>query len=147
MATEVVTEAVVPAPLARVWEVLVDTAAYSQWNPVIRGLRPRRALVAGAPARLTLALDERLPPLRIAVRLRCVDHRRQLSWVGGLPGLARGHHYFRIAAIDDETTRLVHGEAFDGMIAAGLWPLAARALTARYEALNQAIAGRCAALG
>ncbi|MEZ4454555.1 MAG: SRPBCC domain-containing protein [Nannocystaceae bacterium] len=142
----VVTEAVLSAPIALVWQVLTDTAAYPEWNPVIRSLEPRGPMVAGGRASLTIALLEGAPPLKIGVRFRCVDHERQIGWVGGIPGITQGHHYFCVAPERDGTTRLTHGENFTGLLAAAVRPFARPILTARYELTNRAIAERCAAL-
>ena len=54
MRTPPTAEVVIDAPLAAVWETMLDTAAYPQWNPfVVRADCPQPARV-GDPIRLTV---------------------------------------------------------------------------------------------
>ncbi|MCA9637325.1 MAG: SRPBCC domain-containing protein [Myxococcales bacterium] len=142
MAThEVVTEITIAAPPERVWQVLVDTAAYPQWNPLVRRLRHRGPLIAGARGLLSIELLPGRPPLLVPVRLRCVDRQRELSWTGGIPGVVVGLHYHRIVDGDARSTRLVHGERFEGALVPLLRPIRGQ-LQEGYARFNAALKAR-----
>ncbi|MEZ4382237.1 MAG: SRPBCC domain-containing protein [Nannocystaceae bacterium] len=145
MSHEIVTEFTIPAPPERVWRVLLDTAAYPEWNPLIPQLRYRGDLVAGRRALLTIAAAPRGPRLVVPIRVRCVDYLREFSWEGG-PALLRGTHYHRIVASDGTSTRLRHGERFRGALASALWPRLEPRLAPAYRRFNDALIDRVAAL-
>lgn len=145
MEREILTELEIPAPVERVWQVLTDSAAFPRWNPVVRRLRHRGPLLAGAPALLTIELLPGRPPLVIPIRIRCVDHHRELSWEGGAGPLIRGVHYFRVARLAADRTCFSHGERFSGPLVPLLWPALEPVLRRSYSAFNEALAARVAA--
>jgi len=146
MEHSVVTEFTIAAPRERVWRVLADTAAYPQWNPLIRRLRHRGALVAGRRALISVELISGRSPLWIPVRLRCVDHLRELSWEGGVSSLVHGLHFHRLEDVDDGSTRVVHGETFSGMLTPLLRRRLEPLLRAGYDRFNQALTARAESL-
>ncbi len=103
----------IDAPPETVWEVLTDFAAYPEWNPFMT--------VEGAPRtgeRLTVRLT---PPGGRATTFRptvLVADGTELRWRGKLlvPGLYDGEHVFTLEERESDTTHLVHGEAFSGVL-------------------------------
>ena len=134
------TSAFIPAPPQRVWDVLIDFAAYPDWNPLV--LRAEGRAAAGARVRLLLAhpdLSGRKGWLWCKVDEWCPGER--LGWTGGPWPILRGHHWF---SLSDEKggTRLTHGENLTG-----LYPWLHRHTLGRrfrpgYEALNEALRRR-----
>jgi hypothetical protein len=126
------------APVALVWQVLSDFEAYPQWNPCVRF---RGRPVVGAKVPITLQLMGRSFPF--SVRVETMDEQRELRWRGGPRGLMTGTHYFKIRALTDGTTEMVHGERFEGLAVSLTWPAVGRAFETFYERINQALLARC----
>ena len=104
----------IAAPPLVVWGVLVDFAAYPDWNPFIRRLQGE----ARVGARLEVTVQ---PPGSRAMTFKptvlAAEPGRELRWLGRvlLPGLFDGEHSFRL----DRTAsgcRLHHGETFRGIL-------------------------------
>lgn len=128
------------APAERVWSILTDFAAMPDWNPFIREISG--PLVEGG--RLSILV---VPPGRRGMRFRpiilALRAGRELRWRGRLllPGLFDGEHYFRLDALAEDRTRLVHGEIFSGIL---VGPLAGTlgATEAGIAAMNDALKAR-----
>ncbi len=128
----------IKAPVAVVWEVLSDFEAYPEWNPCVQF---RGNPVAGARVPLTLQLMGRSFPFSVMVE--AIDEQRELRWRGGPRRLMTGTHYFKIRAMDPETTEMVHGERFEGVAVRMTWPVVGRAFETFYERINEALIQRC----
>jgi hypothetical protein len=141
MSKQLRTEIDVAATPERVWQVLTDFDAYSQWNPFMTEASGRP--VPGQ--RLTIRMQPdggRAMTFRPTVR-EAVPQRR-LRWLGHLlvPGIFDGEHSFTIEPLDDGTVRLVQREDFRGVLV----PLLARSLDRRtlpaFERMNRALKQR-----
>jgi hypothetical protein len=114
-------EVEISAPPERVWRVLTDFSAYSQWNPFIR--RACREVRQGE--RLEVCVQ---PPDGRAMTFRptvlIAEPSRELRWLGHLwlPGLFDGEHAFLIEPLGDERVRLVQREkAIERTLRVSLW--------------------------
>jgi hypothetical protein len=141
MSKQLRTEIDVAATPERVWQVLTDFDAYSQWNPFMTEASGRPVL----GERLTIRMQPdggRAMTFRPTVR-EAVPQRR-LRWLGHLlvPGIFDGEHSFTIEPLDDGTVRLVQREDFRGVLV----PLLARSLDRRtlpaFERMNRALKQR-----
>lgn len=109
------TEILIEAPPSAVWEVLVDLKGYSDWNPLIPSAEGRVAVGERLINRLT-------PPggkaMTFKPTITVVDVERTFEWLGRLfvPGLFDGRHRFELHRTEDGGTRLVHSEAFSGLL-------------------------------
>jgi hypothetical protein len=132
----------IAAPVRRVWSILMDFDAYPGWNPFIRGIvgqpNPGTTLlvtiqpVGGRAMTMSPTVLSRVP-------------EREFRWKGKLvlPGIFDGEHCFRLSAVTDVSTRLVHEEFFTGWLV----PVAMRGrlkagTVAGFEAMNQALKAR-----
>ena len=117
---ELRTEVEIDAPRERVWQVLMDFSAYSDWNPFI-------TRISGAPEKgnslvVTLRRSEgRESTFR--PRVICYRPQKEFRWVGSLftGWVFRGEHFFELQTLDfgdgdAERTRLIHGENFSGIL-------------------------------
>jgi hypothetical protein len=134
---EVRTTAIAKAPADAVWARLIETNVWSRWNESLAGLRGD--IREGEKVRLVVSAKGGRK-LEIPVRVEAVEAGRELRWSGGVAGLMRGTHYFRLEPIDDTHTRITHGERFDGAIAAVSWPLLAGPLEALYQQITDRLA-------
>src|SRR5580658_6487094 len=112
---EISTQLEIAAPLERVWHVLTDFAAYSQWNPFIRQLSGE--LKVGAVLWMqTLFFGSKI--MKFRARVTRLEPGRELRWLGHffVPRLFDGEHAFRLEPQTAESTRLVHFEIFSGLL-------------------------------
>lgn len=133
------TSLVIDASVDAIWKVLTDFASYDAWNPVVKKARGRASV--GADLDFVLQIG----PLKAPIAARVVEaDGRELRWEGprvrALSPIARGSHYFRLEALDETRTRLVHGEDFGGPVFALPWKVLGPQLEKSYAALNRALA-------
>ena len=141
MSKSLVSQIDIDAGPERVWQVLVDLAAYPEWNPFI--VRAEGKLEEGS--RLTLRMQPvgaRGVTLRPTVLEATAGHR--LRWLGriAVPGIFDAEHVFTIQAREGGGTRLVQSEEFRGLLV----PLMARSLDRHtlpaFGAMNEALKQR-----
>lgn len=136
------TEALIPAPPARVWAVLTDFARYHEWNPL--------NIAASGEARLggkihTTFLNPAGKPgatITQTVTLTQFEPCSALAWSGVVPLLFHGTHLFRLEPVG-EGTKLIHGENLGGLIAMTFSAeQLERDFRPHYVAVNEALAKR-----
>jgi hypothetical protein len=135
---ELVTEVLLDAPPARVWEVLTDGARYSAWNPFIRSMIGE--MVVGGRLENTMTPGGGAPMTFRPTILAC-EPGRELRWLGtlGVRRIFDGEHRFELHDLGDGRTRLVHAERFRGV---ALWVMDVERFRADFEAMNRALAAR-----
>lgn len=99
----------IQAPAARVWEVLVDTAAWPEWDPSCD--RIEGTVAAGATIKAFSKLSPgRAFPLKVAELVP----RQRMVWSGGMPlGLFRGVRSFTLVP-EGNGTKFALREVFSG---------------------------------
>ena len=112
---EIHTEIEIDAAPDRVWAVLADVGAYSEWNPFLRSVRGD--LKPGGRLEVIARVEDG-PTLIFRPRILCVDPPRELRWRGALllPGLFKGEHIFRIEPAGEGCSRFLHSEKFVGLL-------------------------------
>ena len=124
-----------------VWEILMDFAAYPDWNPFVRE-------ITGKPSegeQLTVHLQN--PGGRAMTFTPIVTEAapdRAFSWLGklGFKGVFDGHHHFKIEAIDDTQVRFTQSEDFSGALVPVLWAMVSKKTRAGFDAMNAALKER-----
>jgi hypothetical protein len=137
------TEALVPASPERVWEVLTDFKAFPEWNPLVLEARG----VAEPGARVHLLVPHLASPgktVRIPARIIRFEPGRELAWVGGVPGIFRGEHYWSLSPVQGGT-RLQHGERLSGLVPRIWGRRKIEGFRAAYMAHNAALVARLGA--
>src|SRR6266498_5213608 len=109
MTKQLRTQIDIQASPERVWQVLTDFGAYSQWNPFMVQASGR----AAQGERITIRMrPEGGRAMTFRPTVREATARRRLSWLGHLvlPGLFDGEHSFTIEPLgegrDRKSTRL-----------------------------------------
>jgi hypothetical protein len=134
------TEIGILAPAERVWDILIDTDRWAQWNPF-------------AKASGTFAVGERVtvtltPPGKSAMTIRPAVVRlepgRELKWLGhlGIKGLFDGEHGFRVVPEDVGRCRFEHFEVFAGALVVPIMWMVGDATRQGFEAMNRALKQR-----
>jgi hypothetical protein len=105
----------IEAPVETVWRVLIDFAAYPEWNPFMR--KAEGELVAGGQIAVTMQ-----PPGHRASsfrpRLLSVKPGRSFRWLGHVlvPGIFDGEHIHEIEPLGPGRARYVQRELFHGVL-------------------------------
>lgn len=135
------TEIEINTPAERVWEVLTDLAAYTEWNPMIR--RASGELKTGS--RLTIYFN---PPgskgTTFHPKLLTVEPNRELRWQGqpGIPGIIESQHFFNITTISANKVHLAHDIIFYGLIIPFIRKIVIRSSEGPFVAMNRALKKR-----
>lgn len=131
------TEIEIEASASRVWSLLTDFIHMPSWNPFIKEISGN--LAEGETLSVRVA-----PPGKGAMQFKPVivalRPERELRWVGRVfaRGLFDGEHYFQLEPLDQDRTRLKHGEIFSGILVPVLsWMLPAT--QTGFEAMNGAL--------
>lgn len=138
------TEIGIGAPAARVWDVLMATDAWAEWNPFAKA---SGRFAVGERVSVTLT-----PPGKRAMTVRPaivkLDAGRELRWLGslGIRGLFDGEHGFRVAPEDVGRCRFEQFETFTGLLVAPIMWMVGDATRQGFEAMNRALKVRAEAV-
>jgi hypothetical protein len=141
---EVRTEIEIDATPARVWRVLTDFPAHSQWNPFVRSI----AGVPGQGQRLVVSVQpEGGKSMTFKPTVLAAEPDRQLRWLGHflVPGLFDGEHYFELTPHGEGRTTFVHGERFSGLLVFMAKSALEGGTRAGFVAMNKALKARAEA--
>jgi len=132
------TNITIKASSEKVWEKLIGFSAYPDWNPMIVQLDGE----AKAGSKVKFSVQQMSGKLQnFKARVLRAEPGKELRWVGGLPGILRGEHYFEIERTGENSCKFRHGEVFSGL----LIPLLKMFLEFKgrplYLALNNAMRG------
>lgn len=136
----------IPYPRRDVWAVLTDFTAYAEWNPVNVWADGEARLGARVPMRFVDAGGGMGKIIAQIVTITAFEPERRLEWVGRIPLLFTGRHFFELAP-SGEGTELKHGESLSGLIPLTFSAARIARQKAAYEAMNRALERRVAGLG
>lgn len=138
---EISTSIIIEATPEAVWEVLTNMGDYGDWNPFIQELSGH--LAEGAQLQVVIAPPGQ-SPMKFSPNVIRYEEGREFRWLGKLwfSGLFDGEHYFRLEPIDENNTRLVHGELFRGLLVRPILAMMGDNTTAGFEAMNKALKER-----
>jgi hypothetical protein len=128
-------------PPAQVWAVLTDFRAYSEWNPLNVWAEGDARPGARVAMRFVDAGGGRGKLIAQTVTITDCLPERRLEWVGRIPLLFTGRHFF-VLSLNDGGTELVHGEDLSGIIPMTFSGSRLERQTAAYEAMNVALGER-----
>lgn len=138
---QIITEQEISAPVNVVWEILMDTQNYHQWNPFITQFDGKVALGEKVDIKIE-------PPNKDAMNFSPVIDKlklnRRFCWTGKLilSGLFDGHHCFELQAESSNQTRLIQSEQFSGLIVSWVWSSMKGSTREGFESMNKALAKR-----
>jgi hypothetical protein len=98
-----------------VWRILIDFAAYDQWNPFINK-------IIGPPtegSKIDIYIETPSGKNRkYSPRITRVEEGRELRWFGksSLPGFLNAEHIFIIEELQPERVHFIQRELFDGLL-------------------------------
>ncbi len=133
----------IPYPPQQVWAVLADFKAYSQWNPLNVSAQGEARAGARVAMRFVDAGGGKGKIIAQTVTVTACEPGRRLEWVGRIPMLFTGRHFFGLAP-DEGGTNLLHGEDLSGLIPLTFSSDRIARQKAAYEAMNLALEHRVA---
>lgn len=89
-----VSESTIDAPLARVWQLMIEVDRWSWWNPALRDIS------VDGPVAVDMTFAWTNSNARIRSRFAVVDPPRELSWTGLFLG-AKAVHRNTLSGADD----------------------------------------------
>ena len=104
-------ELVIAAPPAAIWEVLTDTAAYGEWNPIF--VSAEGEFREGG----TVAYEMKNPDGEISdvePTVRKLVPEREINQFGGFSGILTFDHTWRLEPVD-AATRVIQHEEYRGV--------------------------------
>lgn len=138
MPHDVHTQIELEAPIGKVWSLLADINSWDTWTPIFNF--KMASLKPGGRALLLAKVGPAPAPL--PVKFDVVDKERELRWHGGVKGMLYGSHFLKLEKIDENRTRLIHGEEFSGLVISASWGLLGKQLPAAYKAFNRHLSRR-----
>lgn len=141
---QIVTTIDIEAPTGVVWDVLVDSDRFHEWNPMLQLVRGRFKKGALIVAKIRAGKF----PLVFDARITRYEPGRMLSWQGPsvklLHPVVQGEHSFELIDLGDGRTRFVHSERFDGMLmhVETLWAQVEKQLHVAYPKFDEALKRR-----
>ena len=126
------TEIIINAP--KVWEVLTNFKDYSSWNSFIVSIEgePKE----GTRLKNTLVLNGKKNVFKPKI-LKVVPNEH-FEWLGkGALGTFKGQHYFKLESLENNQTKLIHGEHFSGWLRGMIMKKIGKATQESFIKMNQ----------
>lgn len=141
-ARRIATEICIAQDVKHVWAVLVDFAAYGQWNPYI--VRIDGEARSGSVITVHAVRSETQTPQAQEIDLVSVAPYT-MRWQGGFPDRSEfaGDHWFMLEPAGPREARFKHFEHFSGARVPHFGPADEMAVVRNFERFNQALKARC----
>jgi hypothetical protein len=138
---ELYTAIEIDAPAGRVWTILTDLDAFTEWNPHVR--QAEGEVREGAKLRIRVEAEDGKGMTFKPTVIR-VDPQREFRWLGSLllPGIFDGEHIFEIIPSGDGRVRFVQREQFTGVLVPLMWKSLDTTTRQGFEDMNVALKKR-----
>ncbi len=137
------TEILINAPIAKIWNTLLDFDSYSEWNPFIQKIEGTPSV--GTKLKVTIKPHDGKPMVFKPVVQRLSDY--ELCWKGNLfvNGLFDGKHKFELIQETENTVKFIHSEIFTGLLSKPMFALIGKSSQIGFEQMNKALKELCEA--
>ena len=132
------TEIIINASISKVWKILMNFKDYPNWNPFIKKISG-----TGKTGEIldVIIQAEGQKPFKVKPTVLKNEHEKEFRWLGHLffKGLFDGEHYFKLDTIDIQTTKLTHGENFQGVLVSMILKMIGKSTENGFKSMNQAL--------
>lgn len=140
------TEILINASKEKVWDVLMEHEAYSEWNPFI----PKINIKGENSDRISMIIladnGDILIPEKEAFDGHILSNMKyeKFSWgnKGFITNIIGAEHYFLLEPVGNKQTKFIHGETFEGLFLGIVASVLFKKAGKQYEALNKALKAR-----
>lgn len=117
----------------KVWEILLDTQNYSQWNPFITKLEGQ--FQSGGK------LEVELGGMNFKPTVKIFETTRHFAWLGHflIKGIFDGEHHFEIIPNSSGTSTFKHHEKFNGILVGLMKKKLDTEILSQFKAMNEAL--------
>ena len=122
----------------QVWTAIADIDQYANWSPFIKSVQGE--LKTGETLLIEI-VPQGEDGMEFTPQVLVAKADEELRWIGklGFRGVFDGEHYFILEKLEDNRTRLRHGEAFSGLLVPILWGLIADSTRKGFTDHNQSL--------
>ncbi|MDD3246469.1 MAG: SRPBCC domain-containing protein [Methanosarcina sp.] len=112
---EISTEIEIFASVDRIWQILMDFAAYPNWNPYIKEISGEAKV--GSKIKVHMKPEWEKKGVIIHPRIIRLEPGKELTWKGSFffPGLLDGEHSLILEEISGRKVRFIQKEIFNGI--------------------------------
>lgn len=131
------TEIIINSTKEKIWEILIDTEKYKEWNPFIVSMSGK--IKEGE--RLVNVMKNGKGTITFKSKVLKVIEYEYFEWMGHLlvPGLFDGQHYFKLEDIRPGQVKLTQGENFKGLLSGMVLKKIGDETKMKFIAMNNAI--------
>lgn len=126
------------APPEKIWEVLINLAAYRDWNSKLRVIEAPESIARGSRAKLCAAPETEFERI-FDVEITAIEIPYLLEWQGGEADTFIGMHRFELHRATSEKTIFKNSEIFSGAMASAILDVSRISLEEEFQAFNEAI--------
>jgi hypothetical protein len=132
------TAIIINVSVAKVWEILTKFETYPNWNPFIKSVKGN--IKKGETIEVKIQL-EGMKLQTFTPEILVFNINKEFRWLGelGIKGIFDGEHFFILERIDNERTKLIHGERFTGILSGLIYKMIGKKTKNGFNAMNQAI--------
>ncbi len=132
------TTIVIEASTSKVWGTLMNFENYSSWNPFIIDIQG--TAIAGQNLKTQIKIGDKKVQ-KFKPKVLVVNENEHFRWKGKLffKGLFDGEHYFIVEKMDDNRTKLIHGENFSGLFSKPILKMIKEDTLKGFAQMNQAL--------
>lgn len=132
------TEIVIHANIAKVWQSLTDFQNYPNSNPFMTCIEGEKK--AGAKIKVEI-IPPGSKPMTFTPKLIKFETNQEMRWIGilGASWLFSGEHYFKLEKLNEEKTKLTHGETFTDLISPIFSALSGKKTLQGFNLMNEGL--------
>ena len=125
----------------KVWEVLINLAAYGDWNSQMQVIEAPESISRGSKVRLCAAPNTAAERI-FDVEITAIEIPYLLEWQGGEPDTFIGIHRFELHRVNSDKTLFKNSEMFSGAMASTILNVSRTSLEGEFQAFNEALQRR-----
>jgi len=127
----------IDASPATVWKVLMNHKDFPKWNPFIKEIKGDPSV--NNSIHVSIQLDKKTMIFQPLILKN--EENQEFRWLGHtyVKGLFDGEHYFKLVRESENSTLLIHGEKFSGVMAGFIYAMIKEKTKMGFNEMNRAL--------